>query len=126
MRAPVLVGVVPGATAGTGPLHRGDPRGRADGYLLSLFILSFAAAHSFLLISRKPWPLQEFSPLQALWALLQADWPLHAFTPAQWILASVPATALLIRPPPKSMAAAVATATPELFLNLMGAFLVGL
>jgi len=40
---------------------------------------------------------------------------LHAFTPAQWILASVPATAVLIRPLPKSTAAAVATATPELF-----------
>jgi hypothetical protein len=39
-------------------------------------------------------------------------------------LASVPATAVLIRPVPKSMAAAVATARPELFFNRIGAFLV--
>src|SRR5205814_10290129 len=65
----------------------------------------------------RPWPLQEFWPLQALWALLQADWPLQAFTPAHWVLASVPATAVLIRPVPKSMAAAVATARPELVFN---------
>ena len=73
----------PGAMADHGPLHRahrapGARRERAGApwggrYLPSLFIFSFAAAHSFLLISRKPWPLQEFWPLQALLALLHAD-----------------------------------------------------
>jgi hypothetical protein len=73
-------GAKTGAAAGNGPLHRGDPQAferagapRELSYLLSLFIFSFAAAHSFLLISRKPWPLQEFWPLHALLALLQAD-----------------------------------------------------
>src|SRR5439155_25241062 len=108
----------PAMAAAPGEPRAGSAPARGGGrYLLCPFIFSFAAAHSFLLISRKPWPLQEFWPLQALWALLQADWPLQAFTPAHWVLASVPATAVLIRPVPKSMAAAVATARPELFFN---------
>jgi hypothetical protein len=79
----VVVGVVEGKTRCNGRQWAAAP-GRCAGreragarqgvcYLLSLFIFSFAAAHSFLLISRKPWPLQEFSPLHALLALLQAD-----------------------------------------------------
>src|SRR5437763_3676 len=68
----------PGAMADPGAAAPGAPRAgsapaRGGCYLPSLFIFSFAAAHSFLLISRKPWPLQEFWPLQALLALLHAD-----------------------------------------------------
>ncbi len=58
--------------------------------------------------------------MQALLALLQADWPLQEFTPLQWILASEPAaSAVVAKPVPKSMAAAVATATPEFFSRMM-------
>jgi hypothetical protein len=66
--------------------------------------------------------LQEFWPLQALLALLQADCPLHAFTPLHWIFASEPAKPMLTKPVPKRMAAAVASAAPEVVFNRMGEF----
>ena len=59
----------PDAASGTRPASR----------LLGLF--AFAASHSACVISMNPLPLQEFWPLQALLALLQAEWPLQEFTP---------------------------------------------
>ena len=53
---------------GTGP---GASRARPGAPYLVAFAL--AASHSALVISRKPLPLQEFCPLQALLALLQAE-----------------------------------------------------
>jgi hypothetical protein len=53
-----------------------------------------------------------------LLALLQADWPLQELTPLHWTLASA-AVAVVMSAEPKSMAAAVATATPEFFNRMM-------
>src|SRR5580704_17244886 len=78
---------------------------------LASFAFAFAAAQSALLISTKPLPLQEFWPLQELLALLQADWPLQEFTPVQCTVSSA-AAAVPTKAVPKSIAAAVATATP--------------
>src|ERR1700722_14992879 len=89
-------GQVPGAAA-AGPSHRVRPRtasgvtGRActgpwgPDYLA---IFALAASQSAFVISMNPLPLQEFWPLQALLALLQADWPLQELTPLHWTLAS--------------------------------------
>src|SRR5215213_683998 len=80
------------------------PPARPRPYLAaSAFIFSLAASHSAWVISRNPMPLQEFWPLHALFAVLQADEPLHEFTPSQCVLPSSVA--------PSS--AAFATATNE-------------
>src|SRR5579872_6586654 len=68
----------------------------------------FAASQSFLLISRKPCPLQEFCPLQALFAPLHADCPLQALTPLHWTVPESAATAVSASTEPNSMAAAAA------------------
>src|SRR5580704_9719846 len=75
---------------------------------LASFAFAFAAAQSALLISTEFWPLQE------LLALLQADWPLQEFTPVQCTVSSA-AAAVPTKAVPKSIAAAVATATPVVF-----------
>jgi hypothetical protein len=50
---------------------------------------------------------------------------LQAFTPVHWIFASDPATAVLAKPALRRMAAAVASAAPEVFINRMGAISIG-
>jgi hypothetical protein len=85
---------------------------------------AFAAAQSDLLISTNPLPLQEFRPLQEFLADLQEDWPLQEFTPVHLILASS-ALAVETMKVPNSKAAAVAIATPPVFVvfiirSLMG------
>src|SRR6185437_14730451 len=86
--APEMKSPEPRCCRGSGRYQR--TRGRAP-RVAYLAAFALAASHSALLISRNPLPLQEFWPLQALLALLQADWPLQALTPAQCCLASVPA-----------------------------------
>ena len=78
--------------------------------------LAFAASHSFLVSSKKPWPLQEFMPLHALFADLQADWPLQELTPVHSTLASS-ALAVLIASELNSIAAAVAIAAPVVLVT---------
>jgi hypothetical protein len=46
-------------------------------------ILPFLALHSAAVVATKPWPLQEFWPLQAFSAVLQSDWPLQLLMPEQ-------------------------------------------
>ena len=60
------------------------------------FFLALAASHCFWVSSLNPWPLQEFWPLQELFADLQADWPLQALTPVHCTLASVSYTHLTL------------------------------
>src|ERR1700760_2364094 len=79
---------------------------------------AFAAEHSALDISTKPWPLQEFMPLQEFLADLQEDCPLHEFTPVHCTFASS-ALAVTVPNVPNSTAAAVAIATPPAFVVFM-------
>jgi hypothetical protein len=79
-----------------------------------LFALAFAASQLALVISTKPWPLQEFMPLQEFLADLQEDCPLQEFTPVHLIFASS-ALAVEAARVPNSSAAAVAIATPPAF-----------
>jgi RNA polymerase sigma-70 factor, ECF subfamily len=82
--------------------------------------LSFAVLQSDLLISRNPCPLQEFMPLQACCADLQADWPLQEFTPWHFTFASSAALAVpAARLPIKSAAAVAIAAPPTLFVVFM-------
>jgi hypothetical protein len=55
--------------------------------------------------------------LHELLALLQADCHLQELTPVQCVVASVAATAVPTNAVPKSIAAAVAMATPVLFFE---------
>ncbi len=77
--------------------------------------LAFAASHLAWVISRKPLPLQEFCPLQELLALLQADLPLQEFTPSHFTFASSAALAVVTAAIEKTIAAAAARATPDIF-----------
>lgn len=96
---------------------------RADARAAVYLSLAFAVSQSLADISRKPLPLQEFCPLQALAADLQLDWPLQAFTPSQCIFAAS-ALATVIGALLNSSAAAVAIAAPETFFEIdMGWFL---
>ena len=57
--------------------------------------MALAASQSaLLLISVKPWPLQEFWPLQLLLDDLHDDWPLQEFTPEHFTLPSSAAAAV--------------------------------
>jgi hypothetical protein len=65
-------------------------------------------------------PLQEFWPLQALLALLQADWPLQEFTPSHLTFPVSAALAVVIAMVENMTAAAAARATLESTLELIG------
>ena len=82
------------------------------GYLAAL---AFAASHLAWVISTKPLPLQEFCPLQELFALLQADLPLQELTPSHFTFASSAALAVVTAAMEKTIAAAAARATPDIF-----------
>src|SRR5215469_2765037 len=74
--------------------------------------LALAASHCAWVISRNPFPLQEFWPLQALFALLHAECPLHELTPSHFTFASS-ARAVLAPTVENMTAAAAARATPD-------------
>src|ERR1700761_3238516 len=76
--------------------------------------LALAASHLAWVISTKPWPLQEFWPLQELLALLQADLPLQELTPSHLTLASS-ALAVDTKAVENITAAAAARATLDIF-----------
>src|SRR5689334_24416234 len=82
------------------------------GYLAAL---AFAASHLAWVISTKPLPLQEFCPLQELLALLQADLPLQELTPSHFTFASSAALAVVTAAIEKTIAAAAARATLDIF-----------
>src|SRR5580698_10993505 len=73
---------------------------------------ALAASQSAWVISTNPLPLQEFWPLQALLALLQAECPLQELTPSHFTLASS-ALAVLMAAVENITAAAVARATRD-------------
>jgi hypothetical protein len=58
-------------------------------------------------------PLQEFLPLQALFAVLQAEEPLQEFTPSHFVLPSVAALSAAPATPANMSAAAAARAAPD-------------
>ena len=61
-----------------------------------------------------PWPLQEFLPLQAFSAVLQAPWPLQALTPTQAIFFEASASETVTKEPAANkVAAASASEAPE-------------
>jgi hypothetical protein len=78
---------------------------------------SQAAADS---AGRNPWPLQEFWPLHALLAVLQALWPLQALIPMHSTLAIFLAEAVVTDAPFMASAiAAMARLVPEAILYFM-------
>src|SRR4051812_23819526 len=89
-----MEGVAGAAPDRNGRSCRPGARRRGTQFLPAFFVCACAASHSALVSSRKPAPLQEFSPLQEFLALLQADWPLQAFTPSHFTLPSSAAAAL--------------------------------
>jgi hypothetical protein len=76
-----------------------------------------ASQASAVLVMVKPWPLQEFSPLHSLLAVLQALMPLQELLPVHLTASS--ANALDTGASAKKPAAAVATAIPENFLAVV-------
>src|SRR5579862_1587396 len=80
--------------------------------------LALAASHSAWVIIMNPLPLQEFWPLQALLALLQAECPLQEFTPWHFIFASS-ACAAVSGALENTTAAAAARATPDRIREFM-------
>jgi hypothetical protein len=70
--------------------------------------------------SMKPWPLQEFRPLQPWLPDLQALWPLHELMPKQWTFAIVPAWAGIANVAAAAIAkAAAASAAPDFDVWIM-------
>jgi hypothetical protein len=80
-----------------------------------------APVHCFSDIWEKPWFLQEFRPLQAFAALLQALWPLQALAPMHLPAAAfaVVDTVDIVTPARNSVAAAAASVAPDLESNFM-------
>jgi hypothetical protein len=88
-----------------------------DTYLPEL-TFALAASHCAFVISRNPWPLQEFIPLQEFLALLHEDWPLQELTPVHLILASSAWADVVARVENRS-AAAAAMAIPDALCDLI-------
>src|ERR1700730_16352717 len=121
----------PGITAGHAALCCGPPGNCKPGPPLALqrrypasiltgiaylpAALALAASHFAWVISTKPWPLQEFWPLQELFADLQAECPLQEFTPSHLTLASSAALAAPTSAVENIPAAAAARATLDIF-----------
>jgi hypothetical protein len=82
------------------------------------FTFALAASHWAFVISRKPWPLHEFIPLQEFLALLQEDCPLQLLTPVHLILASC-AWAAGVPIVENRIAAAAAIAMPDVLWDLI-------
>src|SRR5690606_19462810 len=66
----------------------GAPERARPGGCQLLSSLPPLASHSALLSDRKPWPLQEFWPLQELEAVAHSLWPLQELTPAHLTVSS--------------------------------------
>jgi hypothetical protein len=107
-------------------LRRLSARGGANRRLADIgngrqdfFIFAFAASHAALVISKKPWPLQLFCPLQELCADAHAEAPLQELTPSHFTFASSAAFAVVSGAVLNIIAAAVAKAAAESFLLLI-------